>query len=437
MASDCHGPLNTQSMFILLPFGMETDESSTDVARRRDLEEKGPFGRSTRRRGFSRSKTGTPARKEDIQRLENMQAEDAIFNNYKANQRAREPLPSSKSAPLISLDANATAMMNELIEKEATEVMLYGYGRDMEWAAIDHYERVSSGSILEDYDRHAPGQRYDLARSLTRSASQRNLSKAALKKRNTYKGGAHWIKVTFDSPEAADLACDRSPHIIHGYLVYAEPFRGVGPPDDSPIPATTAGAQIDSQSLPTTFSTATLSQGRQTESPTSSNTVSTATVGAPDAAIPMKSLKPSNNRAPTRLAHSSTMPSLNPFSNPSSASQPSSSSAVASQDSQVIRQRPMRIQGAKRAVLRSADQALLPSQPRAIGVWALLLSLLSLGSSSNINNNNNGVNDSSSSQIPRLEDGNPDWAKAGWYWLIFAWLDKMLGTDMCGLQSDE
>lgn len=408
---------------------------SNDVARRRDQEEKGPFGRSTRRRGFSRSKTATPARKEDVQRLENVQAEDAIFNSYKASQRAKDTLVSSKSAPLISLDADTKTGALAAVEKEATEVILYGYGFELEWAAIDFFERVSGGVILEDYDRHAPHQRYDPTSSLARVAAQRNLSKAALKKRNTYNGGQHWIKVTFDSPEAADLACDRSPHTLHGYMVFAEPYRGTGPPNDAAVPATNAGAQIDSQSLPNSFSTATISQARSTASPSdSSNTVSTATVAAPDslsAPIPMKELRPSSLQRPSQLASSASMPLF-----PGAMATSNSTVSHASQETQSLRQRPMRIEGAKRAVLRPAEQALLPTQPKYTGFMSILLiPIMALFFSGD--DNNNSKTDSSSSQIPRREDGTPDWDKASLYWRFFAMLDVLLGTDLCGLKGDD
>ncbi|KAF2149635.1 hypothetical protein K461DRAFT_231504 [Myriangium duriaei CBS 260.36] len=405
-----------------LPWAFEYADS--DV-RRREQEEKGPFGRSTRRRGFSRSKTTTPARKEDVQRLENMQAEDAIFNTYKASQRAKDNLVASKSAPLLSLDSNGIAGVAAAMEKEATEVILYGYGRDMEWAAIEFYERVSGGSVLEDYDRHPPNQRYDLSISISRAAAQRSLSKAALRKRNTYNGGAHWIKITFDSPEAADLACNRSPHTLHGYMVFAEPYRGAGPPNDAPVPATNAGAQIDSQSLPTSFSTATLSQDRTAGSPESSNTISTATISGHDAPIPMRELRPSNAQQPSDFGRASPMPAV------PGAMQPSFSTAVAPQEPQPVKQRPMRIEGARRAVLRPADQALMPTQPRYTS-WLAFIPLFGWLIFGGV-----GKDDQSSSQIPRLADGSPDWNKASVYWQFFAFLDNLLGTDMCGLKGDD
>ncbi|TKX21461.1 hypothetical protein C1H76_6535 [Elsinoe australis] len=409
-----------------LPWGFEYADA--DASRGRTTEERGPFGRSTRRRGFSRSKTATPARPQDIVRLENAQAEDAIFNTYKASQRTRDALATSKSAPLISLDANSGAKPTttggqQEGEKEATEVMLYGYGSGQEWAAIEFYERVSGGSILEDYDRVPPHTRYDPALSLSRARSQRSLSKAALAKRNRYNGGLHWIKVTFDSPEAADLAYDRSPHTLHGYLVYAEPYRGTGPPRDGAIPCSQAGAMLDGESLPNTFSSKTLSRGAETatESPESSQTMSSATIGEP---ITMRDLRGEGLQVPRQMEKSVSMPSL---AVPGALQSFSTSAEPVGK--REPKQRPLRIAGATRAVLKPADQALMPTQPKYTGLLAFipLLGLL-FGSAKG---------DSSGSTIPKLESGEVDWNNAGLYWLFFAWLDGLLGTDMCGLKSDD
>jgi len=351
-----------------------------------------------------------------------MQAEDAIFNSYKASQRTRDALATSKSAPLLSIDPNVNAG-NANVEKEATEVIFYGYGRDHEWAAIDFYERVSGGSILEDYDRHPPHQRYDASLSLSRAASQRSLSKAALKKRNTYNGGGHWIKVTFDSPEAADLACDRSPHTLHGYLVYAEPYRGVGPPNDAAIPCTNAGAQVDSQSLPNTFSTTTISRNQSADTPESSQTASSATAGIQDAPIPMRDLRQAIYRAPGAFSTaSSSMPNLAPGSR-AMTSTTSSNDALSRQSPE--KQRPLRIRGATRAVLKPADQALMPAQQKYSGWLAVLVWIFASGKNE------------ASAQIPRLPDGKVDWEHAGFYWQFFGFLDTWFGSDFCGLKGED
>ncbi|KAI4729164.1 hypothetical protein E4T49_02933 [Aureobasidium sp. EXF-10728] len=373
-----------------LPWGYEFADA--EIGRRREPEEKGPFGRSVRRRGFSRSKTATPARKEDVVRQENMQTEDFIFAKYKDELKAKDPVqPTQKPNEAQASQAAGDAAS----AKEATEVILYGFGPDSQWAAIEYYERISNGIVYEDYDRHPPHQRYDHSLTYSRAKlAQRSLSQAALRKRNAYRGGDHWIKVTFDSPEAADLACHCSPHPIHGFLVYAEPFRGIGPPNDAPIPYSNAGAQIDGPALPSTFST------RDTLTPTdSSNTISSATITA----------APSSS-SPTNLATTS------------------SSKTTALDPTTPAQKRPMRIPGATRAILKPADLAFAePSKSVSSSLASWPLVNLFVGTKGDV----------IGSAVPRTDDGSFDWKNASLYWLIFAWLDYWLGTDMCGLRGDD
>ncbi|KAG2165758.1 hypothetical protein VTO58DRAFT_108608 [Aureobasidium pullulans] len=370
-----------------LPWGYEFADA--EIGRRREPEEKGPFGRSVRRRGFSRSKTATPARKEDVVRQENMQTEDFIFAKYKDELKAKDPVqPTQKPTEA----ATTQAAIDAASAKEATEVILYGFGPDSQWAAIEYYERISGGIVYEDYDRHPPHQRYDHSLTYSRAKlAQRSLSQAALRKRNAYRGGDHWIKVTFDSPEAADLACHCSPHPVHGFLVYAEPFRGTGPPNDAPIPYSNAGAQIDGPALPSTFST------RDTLTPTdSTGTMSSATITA----------QPTSNQ--TLATTSSNTTALEPTA--------------------PIQNRPMRIPGATRAVLKPADLAFAePSKSVSSSLASWPLINLFVGTKGDV----------IGSAVPRTDDGNFDWKNASLYWLIFAWLDYWLGTDMCGLRGDD
>ncbi|KAI5274765.1 hypothetical protein E4T47_02283 [Aureobasidium subglaciale] len=369
-----------------LPWGYEFADA--EIGRRREPEEKGPFGRSVRRRGFSRSKTATPARKEDVVRQENMQTEDFIFAKYKDELKAKDPIqPTQKPTDAAAAQAASDAAS----AKEATEVILYGFGPDSQWAAIEYYERISGGSVYEDYDRHPPHQRYDHSLTYSRAKlAQRSLSQAALRKRNAYRGGDHWIKVTFDSPEAADLATHCSPHPIHGFLVYAELFRGSGPPNDAPIPYSNAGAQIDGPSLPPTFST------RDTLTPTeSSNTLSSATMTA----------QPTSSTNLTQVSNTTALASSTP-----------------------AQKRPMRIPGATRAVLKPADLAFAePSKTVSSSLASWPIINLFVGTKGDV----------IGSAVPRTDDGNFDWKNASLYWLIFAWLDYWLGTDMCGLRGDD
>ncbi|KAJ9635364.1 hypothetical protein H2199_008367 [Coniosporium tulheliwenetii] len=257
-----------------LPWGIEYADSE----RRRIPEEKGPFGRSTLRRAGSRSRTtATPARKEDQTKIDNIRVMDDIFNSFKASQQAAQParqpsvppgsLPVSASMPNLETAAAASALPStqSTAPKEPTEVILYGFGTEYQWAAIEFYERVS----------------------------RRTLSATALRKKNTYMGGDHWIKVTFDSPEAADQACYCSPHNIHGYLVVAERFRGIGPAQDAPMYAAPGQTQSPSRS------TSTLQGGTQTLSPeSSSGTASSATATGAARDPPSPTPRPRTTREP-------------------------------------------------------------------------------------------------------------------------------------------
>ncbi|EMC94592.1 hypothetical protein BAUCODRAFT_35823 [Baudoinia panamericana UAMH 10762] len=285
-------------------------------------------------------------------------------------------------------------------EQEATEVLLYGFGTDLQWAAIDFFERVSGGVVLEDYDRTAPGQlrSYDPTHAYGRATLQRSLSKAALRKKNRYAGGEHWIKVTFSSREAAELACARSPHIIKGHLIYAEAYQGRGPARDEAIPATQAGAQIVSGALPQTFST-------NGASPNSSQTATSATMTAQDGGD-------GESRDPPRLHPSS------------STSSSGSTGAQLTVPSQQLQRRgagtgTLRIPGAQVAMLLPAEQALMPKQPRQS--WATWV----------------GASELIGTTVPRKDDGTFDLEKASLYWRLFYWIDKLVGTDFCGLRGDE
>lgn len=399
-------------------------------------------------------------------RLENMHAEDAIFNSYKAAQPAvatRDNTSPAKQANLsVANDPKAIVGHTPITPAEPTEVVLYGYGPDHEWAAISFYEKVSNGSILEDYERRPPHQRFDLSLALPRSQSQSVLSPAAKAKRNRYFGGDHYIKITFDSQQAADLACHRSPHPINGHLVFAEPFNSATPPKDTSIPYTNgADAQSASAFLPRSASSTTLpaapfdvSQSRTADGPAIRRD-----------SQPQTFLQPGARTAAQGIQRSTTIPnfhSSDPFQARSNVIQSSATSTSASLSAQQQpRLRPSRLPNAKRAVLISADEAFLPAKQSYTGWLAFIPFLMALfASSSSSSHDSSSVSGSGGSnalaqfgqqhqqqqqrssqgragQIPRLEDGSFDYDNAGLYWRLFAWLDGVLGTDMCGLRAED
>src|ERR1700760_1003462 len=117
--------------------------SSPDrTTQRRVPEERGPFGRSTQRRATgSRSRT-TPGRAQDRDKSENWKAIDDIFARAKENKGIGWTAPTPDSSHSQS---TATGV--------PTECILYGFPEVYQYSAIEFYERISLGTIYEDYDR--------------------------------------------------------------------------------------------------------------------------------------------------------------------------------------------------------------------------------------------------------------------------------------------
>lgn len=409
-----------------LPWGYEyTAGASIGDSDQQEEQEKGPFGRSTRRSrnnfSRSRSKTAEPRREEDRHRAENLAAEEAVFGSLR-----RAVLKEDGRRDIADHDAAmAAARALSDTELEPTEVLLYGFGADMQWAAIDFYERVSNGRILEDYDRQPPNSRYDASLALGRAAAQNTLSKAAMRKRNRYAGGKHWIKVTFESRQAAELAIASGPHIIKGYLVYAEPYQNRGPQRDEPVVATQAGVQVTSDVLPQSFST-----NPMEISPNRSSTLSSATATATGTSGLARSHQGvhrfSEEGSPTSSA-STVRGSIFPHEQraeppPANAMARAHTSSFQVQADSSARQpqpRRTRIEGTTQAVVLPADMALAPKQPKAS--WSSWM----------------GAGEIIGSAVPRQEDGSFDWNRASLYWRIFFWIDLLFGTDFCGLRADD
>lgn len=405
-----------------LPWAYDLDPTNGASPETRELPEKGPFGRSQRRSrstlSRSRSKTVEPRREEERAKQEQIASEDAVFGALLSG-RKKEGDGGGRQV-LGEVDGNTVAGAQQVTQQmqggagkgevEATEVVLFGFGEDLQWAALDHYERCSGGTILEDYERQAPGARFDVSRSLSRATSQRSLTRAALRKKNTFAGGLHWIKVTFDSRVAAEIACASSPHTIKGHLVYAEPYQGRGPGRDEPILATQAGAQITDDMLPTSFSTNTLNavQGSPTGS---SSTATSATATQP--------LHRNRN-----LQHSASTPALPFGAFPTTATGSLPPSTPASNTHPLVPQTPgtltrrRRLSGATPATVLPVNLALQPKPPKKS--WSAWL----------------GAGEVIGSTIPKKEDGTFDYESAGLWWKVWWWIDRVFGTEWVGGKGD-
>ncbi|KAI1766743.1 hypothetical protein GGR53DRAFT_485001 [Hypoxylon sp. FL1150] len=218
-------------------------------SRAREITETGSFGRSTRR---SRSRTGSAAlKREDA----TMQSADRLFSNYITSQQQqlhqanttaasngtsapiqRKPSYLGQTAPQ-SQDDPASASQALTYRKEPTEVILRGYATpSQQYAAINHYELLA-GRICEDYSREPPIESRRYKSDLRDPALTRRqpLTPEERAKVSRIASGEHWVKVTFESLEAADAAIYASPQKIMGHMVFAEHYLGTPPKEDAAL----------------------------------------------------------------------------------------------------------------------------------------------------------------------------------------------------------
>lgn len=374
---------------------------------RRSTAETGSFGKSTRR---SRSRTGTPARSRENP---TQAVADRLFGDWVSNQAAASSGASQRKINGLVPDETAP---QRAAKSSPVELMLRGYGSSShQYAAIAHYEALA-GPVLEDYPRDPPAtqRRYKselrdpaLTRRRTLTADERALV-------NHADGGEHWVKVTFESVDAANAAVFASPQRVLGYLVHAEPYRGLPPPRDEPCPdvdrweehversnsmpaAVGTPRRKGHSGMPTTL-TSRLLDLSPPDSRTSSQTMDTATI------------TPSHTSSATMTELAPPPPAAEPVELP--------------EDSIFCR----RIPTARRARLLPAEQALLPQQSvmqRVVGA----IPFVRWFSGSMIGN-----------EVPRTEAGEFDWARASLYWKFIWWLDAtfgLFGGDMYNVDKDD
>src|SRR5271156_3424236 len=218
-----------------------TDSCSSSRNPRQPPEESGPFGRNRSNRytgtRSSRTRTGTtPVRQKENPTV-------AEFGRLFAKEQAREEEERSRITLPNPPTTSGTQDAPRAVEPEAvaTECILYGYAsKAVEWKVISKYERIVTPAIIcEDYPREDPSLFLSSTTAFSHSRSaivvHKNLTKDALKKSRTYRGGNHWIKVTFDSYQAAERACFYSPVEIDGHMVFCEMWQGRAPFSDQPL----------------------------------------------------------------------------------------------------------------------------------------------------------------------------------------------------------
>ncbi|RMZ86132.1 hypothetical protein DV737_g35, partial [Chaetothyriales sp. CBS 132003] len=332
---------------------------------------------------------------------------------------SRTPRSRAGTTPVRQKENPAVAEFGRLFAKEQptpTECLLYGYaGRASEWKVISRFERiVTPGIICEDYPREDAN--LFLASTSPHGFSKRSivvhrqLAPEALRKSRVYRGGEHWIKVTFDSYAAAERACFYSPVEIDGYLVHCELWTGRGPGADSrPRPwreSAIAGFERAMQTLPRSHAMP-HGQFAQPESPNEEADSATASSAT---AIDHSQLTPAPSTPATGLR---SRPAA-----PFTASTPV-------HDSEYM----THIRSVKKVVLRPVSEA-LPKQPSLVEQVMKLPVLRWFASDTG------GPGDVISAG-PRLkDDGTWDAAGNSWYWSFWHAVDQWCGTDFCGLKED-
>lgn len=413
-----------------LPYALEFPAGHPNAlrAQKRLVEEKGSFGKSTRRKTLSRTRSATPAKKEINPTLDGF----VSALNYDS-QRAIESQQLANDSTRAHNDGNVASHHRPSHDKEPTQIIVFGFSPNTQWAAIDTYEKASHGMICEDYARRPPGQLRRYPNNLSSpSVHPRRLTDAEREMARHYAGGESWVRLTCDSAEAADRAVEMSPQQIYGHWAHAELYNGTRPEIDEPIPVGEEDQQggfvgnlkprhRSSQTLGTVFSQHAANQ-RQPMSTlpkssgmsfttqannqrpndtisSSSSTASSATATVPD----------SSNRDPPQ-AEENRSPTIQILTNASAAE---SNSATM----RYFTDRP-------RTVLRPASEAFLPQptwndrQIRWLRSWGVI------------------PGDFIGSGPLLTENGEFDWSMSSWYWRFCNWLDTHLNTNFCNLKDD-
>ncbi|KAI6363583.1 hypothetical protein MCOR25_005866 [Pyricularia grisea] len=404
---------------------------------RRAVAETGSFGRSARR---SRSKTATPARKEDP----TLAAADQVFKQWFATQKKSkdedEAQPTQQRKPSGGQPTDneaASATSSQFSQKQVPfEVILRGYrSARQQYAAIAHYEQLA-GPICEDYARDPPidNRRYksELRDSALQAAHRRRraLTPEERARVNRADGGEHWVKVTFESAAAAEAAMSVSPQRILGHLVYCEPYQGI-PPSDQAVPDNIgeAGELLAGYQPRASLSFPSRGPPRTVNDYSGGTTTIPKSMSTP--ALPGK-FSPSNSLTSSRTMDTGTLDSLADSATVSSATatgQPGFTTAVdvsgpSSKDSAYCRAAP----AVRKTRLLPAEQALLPQQSYAQRALDRI-PFLKWFSGSMIGN-----------EVPRTENGDFDWDKASLYWKFIWWLDstfRLFGGEIISADKDD
>ena len=388
---------------------------------RRPPEESGPFGRRRNSRyehSRSRARTGTPAKRENP----NVSEFSRLFAQQQEEEKSHAHAHASKSTTSTGLDSSRSNQADNI----ATECVLFGYrSKDSEWKVIDKFERISQGLICEDYPRTDPNSPGGYSELLSGGdiVIRANLTPDANRKSKRYAGGFHWIKVTFDSRAAADRAIYFSPQDIDGYYVFCRLYEDQAPGQDVALPlgsdAAAAALQLHNRNqqrpltapisapmLQTTKDKDRLFTPRQSlngliDTEEGSSQMSTGTASSATATAPTSATAADQSPTLLRQRRSEVKP-----------------------DSKVNSEYMSRVPTVRRAQLRPMNEA-LPPQPTVTERFLRSIPILSWFTGDIVGDG------------PQLrDDGSFDYDKSNVYWRFWYMVDRIIGTDICGLREE-
>ena len=273
--------------------------------------------------------------------------------------------------------------------------------------------------MCEDYPREPPVSSRKYPSAFGSPRSRRTLTKAERSMAFRYDGGDHWVKVTFDSAEAAERAVEMSPIQIYGHWVYAQLYHGKGPERDEAIPLRPEELErCQPGQKHSTLGTPFIPRANSQHENGASSPRSSA-LGMQNGGDQSHSTSPSSSTATSATATGVEYPDLrhrNTFQD-----QGIPQTSLLPHNPQMMRHFP----DIPRTVLRPASEAFLP-QPTWWEQQVKWLTDMGLIPGEIIGNG-----------IPLTEDGRPDLAHASFYWKFFYWIDIHFGTNCCGLKDDE
>lgn len=350
-----------------------------------------------------------------------MQSADRVFSTYLAKQAESRAEPSQRKS---RQDEPKSANPVTTPHREPVELILRGYASpSQQYAAINHYEQLA-GRICEDYSREPPIEARRYKSDLRDAALTRRqpLTRAEREKVNKIAGGEHWIKVTFESQEAAGAALYASPQSILGHLVYAERYRSLPPMENVAILDGVGNAGMFEENArpnpvrdPPRRSSQSRHEHRRNSSRSSQAlaTDRTSRSGKNPGAWPSESQASEESiESATVSASSATISTATVTgSEPRPEEHEPEPEVIASSRSTISTTRSRRIPSARKITLLPADAALRRSPTFSERILAFI-PLLGWFSGAMIGN-----------EVPRNDVGEFDMNKASLYWKMMYWLD--------------